>query len=80
MKDLFEKFLDEKFANISGDYLELVSGDIHRAVGGYPSNNHRMPICCKVMRAYMKGDDLVISEPPKKQGATLAIRYYKRNR
>ncbi len=26
--------------------VDVKSGDLHRTVGGYPSNNHRMPICC----------------------------------
>ena len=77
MRELFEAYIDNKLRNIHGEYIDLVSGDIHRAVGGYPSNNHRMPVCCEVMYAKMQGNDRVISAPPKGKGATLKIRYYK---
>ena len=49
---------------------------LHRAVGGYPNRgNHRMPVCCEVMRSEVHQGDLVLSEPPKKRGASLTIRY-----
>ena len=52
------------------------SGDLHRAVGGYPGNNHRMPMCCRVMYAEMvEGVDEVLSAPPSGQGASVAIEY-----
>ena len=52
------------------------SGDLHRAVGGYPGTNHRMPICCNVMYAEMvEGVDEVLSAPPSGQGASVAIAY-----
>lgn len=57
-------------------YIDLVSGDIHRKVGGYPSNNHRMPSCCKAMYSLMKPGDEVLYAPQKGKGATLKIRYY----
>jgi 5-methylcytosine-specific restriction protein A len=37
--------------------VEVISGELHRRVGGYPSNNHRMPICCHVMRTNMHPGD-----------------------
>ena len=80
MRELFEQHIDGKLASIQGDYIDIVSGDVHRAVGGYPGNNHRMPVCCEVMYERVKGDDEVIAAPPKGKGATLKIRYYKRNR
>ena len=50
--------------------------DLHRAVGGYPGTNHRMPLCCNVMYAEMvEGADEVLSAPPSGQGASVAIRY-----
>jgi len=58
------------------DYVEIVSGDVHRTVGGYPGQNHRMPTCCEVMYSLMKGKDLVLESPPKGKGATLLIRYF----
>lgn len=57
-------------------YLELTSGELHRTVGGYPGKDHRMPICCDVMRKTMRPSDEVLYEPPKKKGASLRIRYW----
>ena len=51
------------------------SGDLHREVGGYPGVNHRMPLCCSVMRAAMREGDTVESSPKSGQGASLLIRY-----
>ena len=55
--------------------VKVKSGDLHRRVGGYPSNNHRMPVCCQVMRAAMHPGDQILAAPPKGDGATLLIRY-----
>ena len=81
MRKLFEDFIQNELDNISGDCVDLTSGDVHRVVGGYPAEkgNHRMPVCCDVMYEAMRGDDEVLSRPPKGKGATLKIRYYKRN-
>ena len=57
------------------DMLDVRAGDLHRRVGGYPGHNHRMPLACHVMRAAMLKGDTVISEPPRKQGASLTIRF-----
>lgn len=56
--------------------VDIVSGDVHRSVGGYPGTNHRMPVCCDVMYSMMKGADEILYAPPKGKGATLKIRYY----
>ena len=55
--------------------VEINSGQLHRQVGGYPGQNHRMPMCCAVMRSEMTAGDAILREPPKKQGASLTIRY-----
>jgi len=55
--------------------VEINSGQLHREVGGYPRQNHRMPMCCAVMMSEMSAGDAVLHEPPKKQGASLTIRY-----
>jgi 5-methylcytosine-specific restriction protein A len=55
--------------------ITIKSGDLHRRVGGYPSHNHRMPVCCHVMRANMRSGDQILAAPPKGDGATLVIRY-----
>lgn len=51
------------------------AADLHRAVGGYPGPNHRMPICCSVMRKLMVAEDSVVQTPPKGAGASLTIAY-----
>ena len=55
--------------------VEINAGNLHRRVGGYPGKDHRMPLCCEVMRKAMKNDDEVVDEPPSGQGARLTIRY-----
>ena len=57
-------------------YVEVVSGDLHRAVGGYPGKNHVMPTCCNAMRKAMGHGDQILCAPPKGNGATLKVRYY----
>ena len=57
-------------------FIDIVSGDIHRKLGGYPSTNHRMPICCDAMYELMKPGDEIIEAPPKGKGATVKVRYY----
>ncbi len=56
---------------------EIKAGQLHRRVGGYPGRNHRMPVCCEVMRGAFAPDagDLILEEPPSGQGASLTIRY-----
>ena len=56
-------------------HIDVVSGDLHRELGGYPGPDHRMPVCCDVMRHNMHIGDEVLQSPPKGQGATLKIRY-----
>lgn len=58
------------------DYVDILSKELHQHVGGYSSSNHRMPICCTVMRQMMKSSDLVLSSPLKGKGANLKIRYF----
>jgi hypothetical protein len=58
------------------DFVEVISGDLHRQVGEYPGRNHKMPTCCNVMKSMMKSNDEIISEPPKGKGATLKIKYF----
>ena len=74
----FQKKMDSilKLAEQEGkSQVDIKSGDLHRMVGGYPGNDHRMPICCGVMRKNMKSTDKILDEPPKGNGATLLIRY-----
>lgn len=57
------------------EFVDVRSGDLHRAVGWYPGPDHRMPACCGAMRAAMRVGDKVIRTPPKGNGANLVIRY-----
>lgn len=77
IKEEFIKFIQNKINNSNADYIDLVSGDIHREVGGYPARNHKMVIVCDAMYDLMKDNDEVLYAPPKGRGATLKIRYYK---
>lgn len=79
MRQLFEEYIDSKLSRICFGYVDLVSGDIHKAVGGFPSSNHRMPTCCAIMYKKMCGDDKVLEAPPSGKGSRVRIRYYKRN-
>ena len=56
-------------------WIGVRSGDLHREVGGYPGRNHRMPLCCAVMRDAMREGDTVESSLESGQGASLLIRY-----
>ena len=54
---------------------DINAGELHRDVGCYLGPDHRMPVCCRVMREEMRGRDRVIGEPPKGAGASLTVRY-----
>lgn len=57
-------------------HVEVNAGELHRIVGDYPGQSHRMPMCCQAMRdAFNKNTDEVIFEPPEGQGASLTVRY-----
>ena len=43
--------LFEAAANAGRAKMVWRAGDLHRAVGGHPGTNHRMPMCCNVMYA-----------------------------
>jgi 5-methylcytosine-specific restriction protein A len=53
----------------------VTAGDLHRSVGGYPGQHHRMPVCCRAMRSALTQEDTILAQPPKGDGATLAISY-----
>lgn len=60
---------------LGAPYIDINAGQLHRCVGGYPGPDHRMPVCCAVLRSEMVAGDRVVQEPPKRQGASLTIRY-----
>ena len=56
-------------------YIDVKSDDLHKQVGGYSKHNHRMPVCCEVMKRNIKKGDQILQQPQKGQGASLIIRY-----
>jgi hypothetical protein len=74
----FDLVLDKLFQDASTQgqsFLDVSAGELHRLVGGYPGNGHRMPTCCSRMRKAMNMNDTVLQTPPKGNGASLTIRY-----
>ena len=58
--------------------LTLSAGGIHQAVGGYPGDDHRMPVCCAVMKEEIHdeyGDEILPGGPQSGQGASFTVRY-----
>ena len=60
-----------------GPHADINAGELHRRLGDYPGPNHRMPVCCEVMKAAMAEDagDRILEQPESGQGASLTIRY-----
>jgi len=74
----FQAELNNVFASAQKEakpFIDVRSGDLHGSVGGYPGRNHRMPLCCGVMKRNMKPGDEIVQQPPSGQGATLIIRF-----
>ncbi len=77
-RDDFRRELTSRLKHAAVDgkrFLDVTSRDLHRELGGYPGPDHRMPVCCRVMREEMRDGDEVVGEPPSGQGASLTIRY-----
>jgi 5-methylcytosine-specific restriction protein A len=77
-KDDFVRALDRIFRDrteAGAPAVEVISGELHRKVGGYPGKGHAMPTCCDVMREAMRFGDEVVATPERGKGATLRIRY-----
>jgi hypothetical protein len=56
----FQVELDRIFSSAQKEgksFIEVRSGDLHRSVGGHPGPNHRIPMCCAVMKRNMKPGD-----------------------
>jgi hypothetical protein len=73
-----ELFLMMANAQNSGrEYIEISARELHARVGPPLKRNHRMPNCCRVMKAQLATDygDVIVNEPPSGQGPTLTIRY-----
>lgn len=55
--------------------VEVNAGNLHRRVGCHPGGDHRMPICCEVMRQAIAAPDEIVDAPPSGKGARLTVRY-----
>ena len=53
--------------------VEVKSGNLHRRVGGYPGQNHRMPICWDAMYKAMTVS--ILKKHDSGKGASVVIRY-----
>ena len=74
----FERYLSRMLrgaSRVGFVAVEINAGTLHRTVGGYPGNDHRMPSCCEVLRAAMRPGDTVVVSPPSGKGASLTIRF-----
>ncbi|MEM7685026.1 MAG: HNH endonuclease [Pseudomonadota bacterium] len=76
--DDFQKELDKLLREadeLGFQAVEVNAGSLHRRVGGYPSQNHRMPLCCDAMRKRISDGDYELPNDLKKDGASFAVRY-----
>jgi 5-methylcytosine-specific restriction protein A len=74
----FRRELARQLANAHAaglSHVRINAGALHRQMGGYPGPDHRMPMCCDVMRAEMRPGDRVVTTPPRGRGASLTIEY-----
>lgn len=51
------------------------AGELHSEVGGYPGQDHRMPLCCKTIKDAMRPGDVILQSPRSGHGATLTVQY-----
>lgn len=77
--DDIRQYIEKLFpkAKMAGqDYIDLVSGDIHKQLG----LKNRMPQVCGIMYKTMRPGDEILHTTPSGQSSTIKIRYYLRNR
>lgn len=55
--------------------VDINAGQLHRVVGHYPGKDHRMPVCCGVMRSTMTPADEIVVQPVRGKGPRLTVRY-----
>jgi len=51
----------------------VTSGELYRALGGYPGSSHGMPSCCAAMEGEMKPGDILLFD--RTNGAGMTVRY-----
>jgi hypothetical protein len=74
LKESFVQVLHEMFETAEKEgreFIRVTSGDLHQRVGAI----NRYPACCNAMRSEMQAADIIISSPPKGDGASLVIEY-----
>ena len=77
-RDDFQSRLEVIFSEaerLGLSFIGITSKALHQQVGGYPGKDHRMPVCCEVMRSVMEANDEIVAQPPSGDGATVLIRY-----
>jgi 5-methylcytosine-specific restriction protein A len=55
--------------------VEVSAAQLHRALGGYPGRDHRIPICCSVMRVSMREGDSILTSPAAGIGPAFTVRF-----
>lgn len=74
LKKIHDIFIEE--TRLGHSDVTIVSGELHRLIGGYPGVNHRMPVCCSAMReVFQESRDIVVHSPQSGNGANLTICY-----
>jgi hypothetical protein len=74
----FRQVLNAKFERCTQagqDYVDVHAGDLHRQVGNYPGPNHRLAVCCFVMKKEMSHGDEILQTTPSGKGANVVVRY-----
>lgn len=77
-KDEFTTELRARFRRAQerdAEFIDINSGELHRALGGYPAAKHQMPSCCKAMHEEFGAKDEILATPPSGHGASLTVRY-----
>jgi 5-methylcytosine-specific restriction protein A len=74
-RELFQMMANAQ--NSGRESIEISARELHGRVGPPRGPNHRMPNCCRVMKAQLVADygDVIVNEPPSGQGPTFTIRY-----
>ena len=63
-------------AKQSGEsFIDVESGNLHDRVGGHQNSNHKLAICCDVMRRMMRPGDSILMEPTNGDAGNLRVRY-----
>lgn len=55
--------------------VDVNAGNLHRRVGGYPGNDHRMPLCCEAIYSEMGSSDKIVEKPDSGKGASVTVRF-----